>query len=1089
MKIKSKFLLGLSTQPILLMIILLIGWIEISSLNRLEESTQNNYQLVLLAEETHREVKNEAISLRNIIIFTDKDSVQKELTYLQLANNSISENIRSLESMVYTNEQKELIKHLKEINKNFTIYKDQIISLISEGKRQEAIEMINDNGHNIHEEFFQVLSDLNESLETSVLSTFSNASEDLQKEIIISSLIAFISIILSLGFLGKTVWKLATRLGKVSATMSDIANGKLDLYTRVEVESNDEIDDVANSFNSMAQSLEEQTKKERSLIWSKSNIAEITTLLNDFSSLETLSQTFLSKIVPLMDSCQAAFFVTHIEGSNNNSSFNRIASYAINEKSQSTFNLGEGLVGQAALEKSPIFLSEVPLNDIEIISGVGEASPLNIYVWPVIVNENVIAVLELASFKDISATQLSFMEELISRAGIIFDNTMKRIQLAKVLEETQALMEEIQVQSEELQSQQEELRITNEELEEQTLVLRQSEEKLQAQQEELEETNSELKEKAMILEEQNKKYEMKNKEVEKARAELEEKARLLTLSSKYKSEFLANMSHELRTPLNSLLILSKLLADNHDGNLSNKQIEYSNTIYSSGKDLLILINDILDLAKIESGKMDIHPSNIQMDSLIEMLDARFRPIANEKGLHFHINVKDGTPLSIYSDEKRLLQVLENLLSNAFKFTEQGEVCLEIGYSPHSNKNLLFSVTDTGIGIPNDKQELIFEAFQQADGTTSRKYGGTGLGLSITRETSLLLGGEIKVESEEGKGSTFTFSLGDYQSENNEKEESSDFPEVAVALETISSTSEKEKQSGSAKKADVSPSITSDDQIKRLLIVDDDHKQRISLMELIGNLDVVIKAVSNGSEALEELKVNQFDFMIMDLGLADTNGFELLNKIMEKGTQDRLKIIIYTGRNLTSKEELYLNQHAHTIIIKDSMSPKRLVEELELLLNDGSNKPTPTEGHADNMVKSIPELEGKRILLVDDDVRNVYALSSFLELYGLDITFAENGVECLQILKEERKFDLVLMDIMMPEMDGYEATKKIRSMQEYNTLPIIALTAKAMKEDREKCIEAGASDYIVKPFDPDQLISLIQVWLYSQEGKKMMDGKK
>ncbi|MGS2779099.1 response regulator [Robertmurraya sp. GLU-23] len=1087
MKIKSKFLLGLSTQPILLIMILLIGWIEISSINRLEGSTQDNYQLVLLAEETHREVKNEAISLRNIILFTDEDSLQKELTYLQLANDAVSKNIDSLELKVYTKEQKELIKHLKEINENFTIYTDQIISLISEGKRQEAIELINDNGHNLHEEFFQVLSDLNESLETSVLSTFSNASKDLQREIIISSLIAFISIILSFGFLGKMVWKLAMRLGKVSATMSNIANGKLDLSTRVEVESNDEIDEVANSFNGMVQSLEEQTQIERSLIWSKSNIAEITTSLNGFSNVESLSQTFLSKIVPLMDSCKAAFFVTHIEDSNNNSSFKRIASYAINEKSQSTFQLGEGLIGQAALEKSPIFVSGVHLNNIELIAGVGEASPLNIHVWPIIVNGNVIGVIELASFKKISETQQSFMDELISHAGIILDNTMKRIQLAKVLEETQALMEEIQVQSEELQSQQEELRMTNEELEEQTQVLKQSEEKLQAQQEELEETNTELKEKAMRLEEQNKKYEIKNKEVEKARAELEEKARLLTLSSKYKSEFLANMSHELRTPLNSLLILSKLLADNHEGNLSNKQIEYSNTIYSSGKDLLILINDILDLAKIESGKMDIHPSVIQINSLVEMLDVRFRPISNEKGLHFHIDIKEGTPQTIYSDEKRLLQVLENLLSNAFKFTEKGKVCLEIGSSSYSKNDIVFSVTDTGIGIPKDKKDLIFQAFQQADGTTSRKYGGTGLGLSISRETSILLGGEIKVESEEGKGSTFTFSLGNYQSENNEKDESNDFQEVAVTIETISSTSEDEEQSSTAKKAKISPSITTDDQIKRLLIVDDDHNQRISLMELIGNMNVVIKAVSNGSEALEELKVNQFDFMIMDLGLADTNGFELLNKIMEKGKQERLDIIIYTGRNLTSKEELYLNQHAHTIIIKDSMAPQRLVEELALLLNEGSCEPTSTDLNAENMVKNIPELKGKRIMLVDDDVRNVYALSSFLELYGLNITFAENGVDCLQILKEDRQFDLILMDIMMPEMDGYEAITKIRSMQEYHTLPIIALTAKAMKEDREKCIEAGASDYIVKPFDPEQLISLIQVWLYSQEGKKMVDG--
>jgi signal transduction histidine kinase/DNA-binding response OmpR family regulator/HAMP domain-containing protein len=1081
MKIKTKLLLGLSTLPVLIIFLISIGWFQLYSLNKMSESTQTDYELTFLVEEIHREVKNEAISLRNLLLLEESESIQKELSILQKKSDATSQNIALLESKVSSEEQKKLVHELKITNQKFNDYKESLLFLISTGEKEEAIQVINENGHSLHEEFFRVITEITESFEANLKFSFSDFLKDFQYQILIGSLLSLFGIIIVIAIVFRSVWSIAKRLKNVSDVMSDVASGKSGLDTKAEVISDDEIDDVAKSFNSMVHSLEQQKSREQSAVWIKSNIAAMMTDLSGKHDLESLSRSLLSKLAPLMESSHAVFYVKELAGPKSEPLYKLLASYAFKERKHLTtaFHLGEGLIGQAALEKSPIILTDVPADYIRVKSGLGEAPPLNIYVLPVIFDGDVKAVLELASFKPFTNIQQTFLEEMMTGLGIILDSVMGRIQLANLLEETQVLMEEIQAQSEELQSQQEELRVTNEELEEQTQSLRQSEEKLQVQQEELEQTNVELKEKAKILESQNQKLGQTNREVEKARIELEEKAKQLTLSSKYKSEFLANMSHELRTPLNSLLILSKLLTDNVDGNLSNKQVEYSKTIHSAGRDLLELINDILDLAKIESGKMDVNPSKVMLEDLVEFVDKSFRPIANEKNLHFNIVLKDPLPDFIYSDEQRLRQVLKNLLSNAFKFTSKGKVTLEIGASSMGNKEsmLSFSVIDTGIGIAEEKQELIFHAFQQADGTTSRKYGGTGLGLSICREISNLLGGELKVESVEGKGSKFSFIVGDYKEEPQKTMDS--FDEVAVTKEIPLEKSEAiiiDSVSFVPKK---SPATEMKSGIKRLLIVDDDLMQRNSLMELIGEKNVIIKAVSTGTDALEELKVNQYDGMVLDLGLSDINGFSLLEKIKLLVEGEKLKVFIYTGRNLSTNEENYLNKYAHIIIIKDELAPQRLNDELELFLNtrddvkeqDVSNK---------TKIKELPGLEGKKILLVDDDVRNVYAISSILELYGMNITFAENGLEAMDLLMENRDFDLILMDIMMPEMDGYEAIRRLRQVPELKQLPVIALTAKAMKDDREKCIQVGASDYIAKPVQAEQLISLMRVWLYPDE---------
>lgn len=1088
MKLKTKLLLGLSALPILIFLLIGVSWFQLSKLKDTNTTLQTNYDIVYLAEQIHRGVKNEAISLRNIALFTDQSLIENELAILQQESDAVTNNAALLDSKLTTSEFKPMIIDLIHTNDKFNDYKDRLVELVNAGKKEEALYLINNESHVLHEEFFQKISTLTTTFENRMDSSLSNMSSDFRQNIITSGIISIIALIIVIGFVFRNVWTIAFRLKNVSDVMYSIANGSADLGTKVEVNSNDEIDEVGNSFNKMVESLEEQKHKEHSLLWVKSNVAEITTGLTGMHDLDALAQTFLSKIAPLTEAAHAVFYMKDDYDNEGKPNYKLLATYAYKERKHllTSFRLGEGLVGQAAFEKTPIILNNVPSDYIKVTSGLGELPPLTVYVLPVSFENDVKAVVEFASFKPFDTDQQTLLEELTNGLGIILESVMGRRRLARLLEEAQMLTEEVQAQSEELQSQQEELRMTNEELEEQTQALRQSEEKLQLQQEELEQTNFELKEKAESLEVQNQILEQTNMEVENARVELEEKAKQLALSSKYKSEFLANMSHELRTPLNSLLILSKLLSDNRDGNLTDKQVEYSKTVYSSGSDLLILINDILDLAKIESGKVEINPSQISINDIAEIIEKSFRPIANEKQLSFDIVVKEGIQNSVYTDGKRLQQVLKNLLSNAFKFTHHGGVTLEINSTIDSNNIPLFvfSIIDSGIGVPKDKQDLIFEAFQQADGTTSRKYGGTGLGLSICREIATMLGGQIVVESEEGIGSKFIFNVGDYQEKILYKETSNYLGEVAVTRELPTMKQEETTSLSKVSEPKQIQYLNSSNEIKRVLIVDDDMKQRASLMELIAEKDVIIKAVSSGAEALEELKLGQVDCMILDLGLKDTTGFALLEKIKSKVEDENIKVIIYTGRDLTSKEEIYLNKYAHTIIIKDAFSAQRLDDELELFLHSNHDRVDTINQSISVQKQILPSLEGKNVLVVDDDVRNVFALSSILEQYGMNVKFAENGIEGLDLLEKYSDFEIVLMDIMMPEMDGYEAIQRIRENPTFEHLPVIALTAKAMKEDREKCMEVGASDYIMKPVDPDQLISLIRVWLYQQEGNNL-----
>ncbi|WP_088889589.1 response regulator [Leptolyngbya ohadii] len=1009
---------------------------------------------------------------------------------------------------------------------------------------------------------------------------------------------------------------LTTQVRAIAEVATAVTKG--DLTRSISVEAKGEVAVLKDNINQMIENLRETTQKNTEQDWLKTNLAKFTRMLQGQRDLETVSKLILSELAPLVSAQHGVFYLMDA-GENHTPYLKLISTYAYRERKHlgNRFQLGEGLIGQCALEKERILLTEVPADYIKISSGLGESTPLNAVALPVLFEGQVTAVIELASFSRFSDIHLTFFDQLTESIAIVLNTIAASMRTEELLKQSQSLAEE-------LQTQQKELTGTNQRLEQQAQSLKASEELLKNQQEQLQQTNEELEEKAELLVVQNREVERKNQEIEQARRSLEEKAEQLALSSKYKSEFLANMSHELRTPLNSLLILARLFADNSDGNLTDKQIEYARTIYSAGNDLLGLINDILDLAKIESGTMSIESESMSMTDLRNHLDRTFRQVAQDRNLEFQMQFDPQLPRSIYTDAKRLQQVLKNLLSNAFKFTEQGQVRLSVSLATggwsfdketlnRADRVIAFSVSDTGIGIAPDKQQVIFEAFQQADGTTSRRYGGTGLGLSISREIARLLGGEIRLQSELGRGSTFTFYVPQIESGRwglgSEPDTSSLPPSAfqsaarAIAISSVPQPAGNEQPATATVMLDraieddrdtIQPDdltllIIEDDlnfarilldlareqgfkglvatrgnvglemaqqfkptaimldirlpvldgwmvldrlkhhpdtrhipvhimsveeglqrslrqgalaylqkpvnsesllnalaslkefverPMKNLLIVEDDDLQRQTLVELIGSSDVAITAMATGAEALEALRSGRFDCLVLDLGLPDMDGFVFIDQIKQDPNLSHLPIIIYTGKELSAQEERELRCISDTIILKDVRSPERLLDETALFLHRvQADLPEMQRQMLERSQQQDPMLAGKKILIVDDDVRNIFALTSVLERYQMEILYAENGREGINMLQNHPDINLVLMDVMMPEMDGYETTRAIRQISQFTNLPIIALTAKAMRGDREKCMEAGASDYITKPVETDQLLSVLRVWLH------------
>ena len=1004
--------------------------------------------------------------------------------------------------------------------------------------------------------------------------------------------------------------QLAANLTNQVRAMADVATAvtKGDLTRSITVDASGEVAFLKDNVNEMIRNLRETTQKNTEQDWLKTNLAKFSRLLQGQRDLLTVARLILSEMAPLVGMKHGVFYIAD---TSEETVLNLLASYAYRKRKSvsNEFKFGEGLIGQCALEKKRIVMDNVPPDYVKVNSGLGESTPTNIVALPVLFEGNIKAVIELASFEPFTENQLAFLDQLTESIGVVINTIEANMRTEELLKQSQSLAQELQLGQAELQE-------TNRRLELQAQSLKTSEELLKQQQEELQQTNQELEDKARLLLEQKSEVEQKNRQIELARLALEDKAKQLALSSKYKSEFLANMSHELRTPLNSMLILSKMLAENPDGTLVDKQIEFANTIHSSGADLLALINEILDLTKIESGAMGVEIGDVTFTDLRSDIKRTFSQIAEDKGLHLVIELKEGLPDRMQTDVKRLRQVLKNLLSNAFKFTELGQVNVQIGVAANgwSSENVTlnrahsvigFSVSDTGIGIPEDKQQLIFEAFQQADGTTSRKYGGTGLGLSISREIARLLGGELALKSIPGQGSTFTF----YVPESYDAVEHAGSP--MVAEETLAKPKnaeaslialQPEPDSGleariqiivSDDRAEIRPGdrvvlIVEDDsgfartlidiahdhgfkclveqngddalmtarkyrpdaitldltlpgihgyavldrlkhdpstrhipvQIvsvvddtrriiklgafghvakpasreqlsegiqnlskfverskKRLLLVEDDKTLSSSMIELMDGDDVEIVSAGTGKEALDKLREEHFDCAIIDLMLPDMEWSKLIGMIKRESAYPEMPIIVHTGKDLTKRETDKIKKMAETLIIKDADSMERLVDETAMFLHRDVANLSESQKNMMRRVNLIdPRLEGKSVLVVDDDIRNIFALTSVLERQRMNVIYAENGKDGISLLRKTPAVDGILMDIMMPGMDGFKAMREIRQIAKFRSVPIIAVTAKAMKGDRQKCIEAGASDYITKPVDTEQLLSLLRIWL-------------
>ncbi|PYV91127.1 MAG: hybrid sensor histidine kinase/response regulator, partial [Acidobacteria bacterium] len=965
---------------------------------------------------------------------------------------------------------------------------------------------------------------------------------------------------------------LADNLTNQVRAIAEVATAvtKGDLTRSIQVEASGEVAELKDNINTMINNLRLTTERNTEQDWLKTNLARFTSMLQGQRDLGTVGRMLLSELAPLVNAQQGLIYQME---SDEGAGLVMLSTFASggHDNHLHRLQIGEGLIGQCAAEKQRMLITDLPPQTIAIRSGLFEAIPQNVIVLPVLFEDRVKAVIELASLNSFTASHLAFLEQLTASIGIVLNSIEATMQTEGLLKQSQQLAAE-----------------------------------LQTQQKELQQTNEQLAQKAQQLAEQNVEVERKNQEIEQARRALEEKAKELALTSKYKSEFLANMSHELRTPLNSILVLGQQLGENPEGNLTPKQVEFARTIHGAGTDLLNLISDILDLSKIESGTVSVEAEELAFNSLLEMVSRPFRHEADNRKLSFEVQTNPNLARTLVTDSKRLQQVLKNLLSNAFKFTDHGGVKLSVSVAEtgwtsdhpvlsNAASVIAFEVSDTGIGIPADKQRIIFEAFQQADAGTSRKYGGTGLGLAISRELASLLGGEIQLRSAPGTGSTFTLYLpqtyvgpsatparpadrmssvplqlsavvvSEHPIEQVEDDRQNlrpedailliveDDPHYARVLRDLSRdkgfkvliahrgtdalalakeyhptavsldvflpdmlgwtvlnhlkqdpatrhipvqmlTLDEDRQHGLARGAfafvtkpttpaglDAALSRIKEyatPRRKRLLVVEDNPAEQFSIRELLGNDDIDIQVAATGAEALEKIQAEPLDCAVLDLRLPDMTGFEVLERLRDTPALADLPVVVFTGKELSPEEDAQLHTLARSVVVKGVESPERLLDETSLFLHRViSDLPVEKQTMLDRLHRSDEALIKRKVLVVDDDVRNIFALSSVLERRGMTVLTAGTGREAISTLESTPDVAIVLMDIMMPEMDGYETMQVIRQNPAFRRLPIVALTAKAMKGDREKCLEAGASEYLAKPVNTEQLLSALRMWLH------------
>ncbi|MFI9012314.1 HAMP domain-containing protein, partial [Actinosynnema sp. NPDC053489] len=852
---------------------------------------------------------------------------------------------------------------------------------------------------------------------------------------------------------------LTTQVRAIAEVTSAVAEG--DLTRSITVEASGEVAELKDNINSMVGSLRETTKANQDQDWLKSNLARISGLMQGRRDLVVVAELIMDELTPLVSAQYGAFFLA--DDTAESPELQLIASYGAPDDThdRTRFRFGQSLVGQAARSRRTIAVDEVPGDYVAISSGLGRTAPINLLVLPIVVEDQVLGVIELASVHRFTAIHRDFLEQLMETVGVNVNTIIANARTDELLVESQRLATELQARSGELQ----------------------------VRQEELQRSNAELEEKAALLATQNRDIETKNLQIERARQELEERAKQLALASKYKSEFLANMSHELRTPLNSLLILAQLLAQNPSRNLTPKQVEYAHIIHSAGSDLLQLINDILDLSKVEAGKMDITPERVPLRQLLDYVEVTFRPMTTQKSLGFRITAAPDVPANLFTDDSRLRQVLRNLLSNAVKFTEAGNVELRIepadpGELPasvrHHGSAIAFRVIDSGIGIAEQQLESIFGAFQQADGTTSRKYGGTGLGLSISREIAYLLGGVITAESTLGRGSTFTLYLPVAR------------PDFLDSPHEVTETTDAATEPAPGEHADqaaAGPAPTAAQ--RRLLVVEERPHGLLSLVaesavaDLSDSHDprgpVHVVTAAGAHEAAAALAAEPCHLVVLELGMPDEAALRFLEAMDGDAASREIPVLAHNNRRLDPAQEQSLQSRAGVQPLELLSSLDELRERIALHLTAEAPGDVLPLVRTEDPVRPAPahvdgKLSGRTVLIVDDDARNLFALSSILELHGMSVLHAENGRIGIETLSAHPEIDIILMDVMMPEMDGYAATAAIRAMPEHARLPIIAVTAKAMPGDRDKSLASGSNDYVVKPVDADDLVACIGRWL-------------
>lgn len=1171
------------------------------SINRLISSSADVNRANLIAvelEDILSNLKDAETGYRGFIITQDSN-------FLSPYRGSFQRTIRSFDTLkVLTNDNPVQQAYLNELNPLIDQRFQVIQQAMAKGLSKDSVKQSLYQGKKVMDQARQIVDSM-EQEETRLLEEQSQTLEQYTAVtpplVILAAVLSFFIILFAFVRIRNDLRKRETlqaelqqsaevtrqRVSIISDLAAKISSG--DYSIRVQEQEKDELGGLADALNQMAEELETNFSKLEAQAWLQKGIVKVNDELKGEKAPADLANSVLQGMVQHMKAQVGMVYLWNEQ----EGALEPAATYACHATPGQQLRIGEGLVGQVAQDKTPHLLRDVPAESLRVSSGLVDTPPRLLVLYPLVFNDEVKGVVELGLLQEPTLSCLEFMETASANTAIAINTAQNRLRLHELLQETQAQAEELQVQQDELQR-------SNVELEMQSQKLQASEEELRVQQEELLQTNQDLEEKAQLLEEQNQFIEQKSKELVLLNEEIEGKNKELEQASRYKSEFLANMSHELRTPLNSILLLAKLLAESKELDLGDDRYEYARVIHSSGMGLLELINEILDLSKIEAGQMQLYLEDVSFTEIHQDMAALFSPVAADKGLDLRFEISEELPKRLHTDKQRLEQVLKNLLSNALKFTENGHVTLKIAPVP-GKPMVSFSVQDTGIGIPAEKQALVFEAFKQVDGSSRRKYTGTGLGLSISRELARLLGGEIELQSSEGKGSTFTIlvPLACGQAPEEPQPEQDPVSIAAATREQIEATVRQPLKPAPriVHVPDDREHLTSDD--KAVLIIEDDITFVKALQPfvkekgykvLIANsgdeglelalkykpvgilLDIYLpvldgwtvierlknnpatrhipvhtmsseearmKSLSHGAiefinkpiaehqvdqviqrmeaigarqerrlliieendkharaiadyfrrnnidsstafsqvEGLRALEQGAFDGVVLDMSVNEKTTFDVLSSIKQKKAYEKLPVIVYTGHNLTSEDEKRVNSFARTSIVKKANSYEKLLSEVSIFLHLVAGQQEERQPKQPNQQLLDDTLAGKHILLVDDDPRNIYSLTRVLEMQGAHVETAANGRQALDQLAQQTNVDAVLIDIMMPEMDGFETIRGIRSQDKFRNTPIIAVTAKTMPQDRQKCMEAGASDYITKPVDIEQLLSLLRVWLY------------